>query len=387
MGAARPSQPAIATLIAPAAAPPARGTLGRGAADVYIMQSDGRATARGRSCVEPNERVRMRTIEAAEVHRVLEFPALVEALREAFGARAGTPRRMMFRLDEADESHDAFALLPAWNDEVIGVKAFTYLPGNASRGRPILHAKILLFDRQTGEPLALIDGTSVTYWRTAAVAALAADYLARRDARRLLFCGTGNLAPYMILAHAAVRPITEVEIWGRSREKAERAARLVYDKRPELTYRVVDDLEAAAGRADIISCATASHDPVVRGDWVRSGTHTDFFGNHERTGRECDTDLVAQSRVFVDSRANVLNEAGEILIPLSEGRIDENAVIGELSELCSGEVAGRGSDDEITLFKSVGTALSDLAAARLVAQRQVPEEVAGASRAAQSPIT
>lgn len=295
----------------------------------------------------------MRIIEASDVHGVLEFPGLVEALREAFGAPAGTPRRMMFRLDEEDETHDAFALLPAWNDEVIGVKAFTYLPGNAARGWPILHAKIQLFDRETGAPLALIDGTSVTHWRTAAVAALAADYLARRDARRLLFCGTGNLAPYMILAHAAVRPITEVEIWGRSREKAERAARLVYERRPELTYRVVDDLEAAAGRADIISCATASHEPVIRGDWVHSGTHTDFFGNHERTGRECDTDLVTRSRVFVDSRANVLNEAGEILIPISEGRIAEDAILGELSELCSGSVAGRGSDEEITDRKSV----------------------------------
>ncbi|HEX7119573.1 MAG TPA: ornithine cyclodeaminase family protein [Longimicrobiales bacterium] len=309
----------------------------------------------------------MRVIEATDVHRVLEFPPLVEALREAFGSPAGTPQRMMFPLS-AGESRDAFALLPSWNGDVIGVKAFTYLPGNAAEGRDILHSKIILFDRRTGEPLDLVDGTSVTFWRTAAVAALAADYLARRDARRLLVCGTGNLAPYMALAHASVRPIEEVVIWGRNPAKAERAIERILEKRPELRCRVAGDLETEAGAADVISCVTASHEPIILGRWVRPGTHTDFFGNHERDGRECDTELVAGSRVYVDSRVNVLAEAGDLLIPIAEGRFTEDGVLGELSELCSGAVPGRGSDDEITLFKSVGTALADLAAAHLVSR-------------------
>lgn len=312
----------------------------------------------------------MRIIEAADVHRVLDFPPLVEAIRAAFGGVAGMPQRMVFRLDESDGKHDAFAVLPAWNADVIGVKAFTYLPGNAAVGRPILHSKILLFDRETGGPLALVDGTSVTYWRTAAVAGLAADYLARADARRLLVCGTGNLAPYMVLAHAAVRPIREVGIWGRDRTKAARTVEAVRAKRADLECRVVEDLASAAREADVISCATGSSQPIVLGEWVQPGTHTDFFGNHERHGRECDSELVVQSRVYVDSRANVLNEAGELLIPIEEGRIDAGHIVGELAELCSGAVRGRGSEEEITLFKSVGTALSDLAAARLVTQRQ-----------------
>jgi 1-pyrroline-2-carboxylate reductase [NAD(P)H] len=311
----------------------------------------------------------MRVIEAADVHRVLEFPELVEALRTAFGGAAGMPRRMVFRLD-GDASHDAFAVLPAWNDQVIGVKAFTYLPGNAAKGRPILHSKILLFDRQTGSPLDLIDGTSVTYWRTAAVSALAADYLARQDAETLLVCGTGNLAPYMALAHAAVRSYRRIGIWGRSPGKAARVVAEVRRRRPELEVAVVDDLEAAARQADVISCATAAHDPVILGDWIRAGTHVDLIGNHERDGRECDSELVVRSRVHVDSRANVLNEAGEILIPMAEGRIGEDHVVAELSELCSGAAPGRVGAEEITLFKSVGTALSDLAAAHLVARRQ-----------------
>jgi len=310
----------------------------------------------------------MRVIEAADVHRVLDFPALVAALRQAFGGPAGMPRRMVFRLDEGKD--DAFAVLPAWNADVIGVKAFTYLPGNAAKGREILNSKILLFDRETGRPLDLVDGTSVTYWRTAAVAALAADYLARRDAARLLMCGTGNLAPYMALAHASVRPIRTIGIWGRTPAKAERVVEDLRRRLGDVTVEVVTDLEAAARAADVISCATGSHDPIVFGAWVRPGTHTDFIGNHERDGRECDTELVVQSRVYVDSRANVLNEAGEILIPIAEGRIGEDAIVGELADLCSGAVQGRTHDDEITLFKSVGTALSDLAAARLVTQLQ-----------------
>lgn len=311
----------------------------------------------------------MRVIEAADVHRVLDFPALVEALRRAFGGPAGMPRRMVFRLDDG-QSHDAFAVLPAWNAEVIGVKAFTYLPGNAAKGREILNSKILLFDRETGQPLDLVDGTSVTYWRTAAVAALAADYLARRDAARLLVCGTGNLAPYMALAHASVRPIRAIGIWGRTAAKAERVVADLRRRRADLDIEVAADLEAAARQADVISCATGAHDPIMFGAWVRPGTHTDFFGNHERDGRECDTELVVRSRVYVDSRANVLNEAGEILIPIAEGRLRESDIAGELAELCSGAVRGRTSDGEITLFKSVGTALSDLAAARLVTQLQ-----------------
>lgn len=308
----------------------------------------------------------MKIIEAAEVHRVLSFGPLVEALREAFASPAGMPRRRVYPL--AEGARDAFALLPAWNDEVIGVKAFTYLPDNAVRGREILYSKIMLFDRGTGEPTFLVDGTSVTYWRTAAVAALAADYLARPDARRLVVCGTGSLAPYMALAHASVRPIEEVVIWGRDPSRAERALERVRAVRPDLRGRVAGELSEEVGEADVVSCVTASPDPIVRGEWLRPGTHADFFGNHERDGRECDTEAVLRSRVYVDSRDNVLAEAGELLIPIAEGRITADEVIGELADLCSGRVRGRETAEEITLFKSVGTALADLAAAGLVAR-------------------
>ncbi len=311
----------------------------------------------------------MKVIEAEEVQRALDFPSLVAALRTAFGAPAGTPRRTVYQLAEGDPFHDAFAVLPAWTEEVIGVKAFTYLPSNVPKGRQILHAKILLFDRGTGEPLALVDGTTVTYWRTAAVAALAADFLARRDAKQLLFCGTGKLAPYMILAHAAVRSYENVMVWGRSPEKVSQTIAAVKMHRPELRLGIVESLESAAREADVISCATGARAPLILGDWVRPGTHADFFGNHERGARECDTRLIEKATLYVDSRVNTLNEAGEILIPIEEGRVREDHILGELADLCSGRVRGRTGADQITAFKSVGTALSDLAAAHLVAQR------------------
>lgn len=309
----------------------------------------------------------MLVIEAHDVHRALTFPDLVSALRRAFGGPAGTPRRMVFKLEEG--SHDAFAVLPAWTEEVMGVKAFTYLPSNTAKGHPILHSKILLFERANGRPLALVDGTSVTYWRTAAVAALAADFLARTDATRLLVCGTGNLAPYLALAHAAVRPIREIEIWGRNAAKAEAVAQALAGRRPDLSVRAVTDLAGAARRADVISCVTGSHDPIILGDWLEPGVHVDFIGNHERDGRECDTPAITKSRVYVDSKANVLNECGELLIPIAEGVFREEDIVGELADLAAGRAPGRASPTEITLFKSVGTALSDLAAAQLVAER------------------
>lgn len=312
----------------------------------------------------------MKIIEEKDVHRVLTYPDLIEALRETFATSAGTPRRNVYPLEENDPFHDALGVLPAWSKQAIGVKAFTYLPSNVPKGEKILHSKILLFARENGAPLALVDGTSVTYWRTAAVAGLAADYLARKDAKRLLVCGTGNLSSYMTLAHAAVRDYIDIAVWGRNVERAKAAVEVIKQMRGDLNVRVAGDLEAEAREADVISCATAAKEPLILGEWVKPGSHTDFFGNHERTNRECDSELVVKSRVYVDSRDNVMNEGGEILVPLEEGRISADHIVGELSDLCAGRVKGRQSGDEITLFKSVGTALSDLGAALLVTQRQ-----------------
>jgi 1-pyrroline-2-carboxylate reductase [NAD(P)H] len=301
----------------------------------------------------------MRIISAEEVHSALSYPGLIDALAEGFAADFNMPPRQVFLLDDKDDKHDAFALLPSWHDSLIGVKAFTYFPDNAAPYKS-LYSKILLFDRAHGEPLALVDGTSVTFWRTAGVSGLATRLLSREDSKTLLLLGTGNLATYIIRANASVRSLERVLIWGRTPAKAEAVAAQMNAELDGVACAAVSNLEAACGEADIIVSATGSHEPLVLGDWVQPGTHTDFIGNHHATKRECDSALVVKSKVYADTRVNCFKEGGEVLVPISEGLITKEHVRGELPEMCAGSVPLRESDEEITLFKSIGLAYSDL---------------------------
>ena len=306
----------------------------------------------------------MKTIGPEEVHAALSYPALVDALQETFSGEFNMPPRNVFLLDEQSGSHDAFAVLPSWNTDLIGVKAFTYFPNNSEPYKS-LYSKILLFDRAHGEPLALVDGTTVTFWRTAGISGLATRLLARKDAENLLLLGTGNLAKYIIRANASVRPLKRVSVWGRTPSNA---AHIVDEMSSELEgveVTVATDLEKSCRQADIIVSATASHEPLVMGDWVTEGTHTDFIGNHHADKRECDTSLVLKSKVYADSYANCFKEAGEILVPISEGVFQKDDVVADLSEMCNGSATLRQSDDDITLFKSIGMGISDLVGAGL----------------------
>lgn len=306
----------------------------------------------------------MKTIGPEEVHAALSYPALVDALQETFSGEFNMPPRNVFLLDEQSGSHDAFAVLPSWNTDLIGVKAFTYFPSNSEPYKS-LYSKILLFDRAHGEPLALVDGTTVTFWRTAGISGLATRLLARKDAENLLLLGTGNLAKYIIRANASVRPLKRVSVWGRTPSNA---AHIVDEMSSELEgveVTIATDLEKSCRQADIIVSATASHEPLVMGDWVTEGTHTDFIGNHHADKRECDTSLVLKSKVYADSYANCFKEAGEILVPISEGVFQKDDVVADLSEMCNGSATLRQSDDDITLFKSIGMGISDLVGAGL----------------------
>ncbi len=308
----------------------------------------------------------MRIIDAGQVERALAFPALIAALEQGFRQDFGMPQRQVFALAPDSASHDGFAVLPAWNEDVIGLKAFTYFPDNGSAGYPTLHSQILLFSRAHGVPLALIDGTSVTYWRTAAVSALAARYLARADSASLLLLGTGQLAAPLVAAHLAEHRLQQVFLWGRRPDAVAALQARLENQHPQVRFEAVGDLAACAARADIIVSATGSATPLLQGAWLTPGCHVDLLGNHSPDRRECDSALVQRSAVYVDSRQNVLNEAGELLIPIREGVFGADAVRGELAELCRGTVPARQSAEQITLFKSVGTALSDLIAAHLV---------------------
>ncbi|MBV9701102.1 MAG: ornithine cyclodeaminase family protein, partial [Methylobacteriaceae bacterium] len=219
---------------------------------------------------------------------------------------------------------------------------------------------------ETGAPLAVFDGARLTLWRTAAASALATRHLARKDAARLTMIGAGALAPFLVRAHAAVRPIERVTIWNHRLESAERAAAILASS--PFSVRVGDRLEDALREADIVSCATLSKAPLVLGEWLAAGVHVDLVGAFNLRMREVDDAAVARARVFVDTPAAKI-EGGDVALALKAGAIDDNHVEGDLSDLCRGRIAGRRAADEITLFKSVGTAIEDLAAAMLIWRR------------------
>lgn len=305
----------------------------------------------------------MRIVAAAEIHQALDFGSLVEALREMFRQGCETPVRHHHGVPGG-----TLLLMPAWQRQgPIGVKIVTVFPDNSRRSLPSVSASLLLLDGDNGRPVALLDGPSLTVRRTAAASALAADYLARTDSVRHLMVGTGALAPHLIAAHRAVRPIRETWIWGRDPHKAAALAqKLAGDG---ITAAPVADLARAVGEADIVTCATLSQAPLIHGGWLRAGTHLDLVGGFTPDMREADDAAVARARVFVDTLEGATQEAGDIVQPLRSGVLAADAIAGDLFALTRGSARGRTAADEITLFKSVGTALEDLAAARLAMSR------------------
>ena len=262
--------------------------------------------------------------------------------------------------------------MPAWSDGAagprnIGVKIVTVYPDNPARDLPTVMGAYLLLDGRSGEPAALIDGPSLTARRTAAASALAAGYLARADAERLLVIGTGKLVPYLIEAHASIRPICNVLVWGRDRAKAERIAAKL-DRR-DFRVAATDDLTSAAAGAHIISCATTTRTPLLLGAWLTPGVHVDLVGAFRPDMREADDATMTRARIFVDTRAGALHEAGDIVQAIAGGAMTANDIAGDLFDLCRGERDGRRFYDQITLFKSVGASIEDLAAAQLAALR------------------
>lgn len=302
----------------------------------------------------------MRVISAKEVAGALAWPALIERLATTFREGVEAPPRHHHAMHRPD-GEATMLLMPAWEESgYIGMKMVNVFPQNANAGLPAISGLYILCEGQHGTPLACIDGSALTSRRTAAASALAARELARQDAASLLVVGTGKLAPMLIEAHAAVRPIRTVRVWGRNPDKAEALA----DKfRDRFDCEAVTDLESAVPEADIISCATLSTEPLIRGAWLQPGTHLDLVGAFRPSMRETDSQCLARSEVFVDTYAGALGEAGDILQAISEGAFSEAGLMAELAELLRGDKQGRTNDKAITLFKSVGASLEDLAAA------------------------
>lgn len=306
----------------------------------------------------------MRVLGYSEVVAALDFPPLVEALRQMFRSGCEMPVRHHHRVPVPGERDATLLLMPAWQaGRHIGVKVVSVFPDNVQRDEPSVTGAYLLLDGRSGKPLALLDGPALTARRTAAASALAASYLARPDCERLLMIGTGALAPHLIEAHASVRPIRNVLVWGRDPAKAERLAYRM--TRRTLKVAATADLAAAARGAHVICCATLSTEPLLRGHWLPLGAHIDLVGGFTPQMREADDDTIRRARIFVDTREGAMKEAGDIVQPLEAGVLREDDIAGDLFELTRGSRAGRRYHDQITLFKSVGAALEDLAAAQL----------------------
>lgn len=308
----------------------------------------------------------MQIVSAEEVARTLPWPALIERLAQTFRAGVEAPPRH----HHAIRRHDGEAtmlLMPAWEKNgYIGMKMVNVFPQNADAGLPAIAGVYLLCEGDHGRPLACLDGSELTRRRTAAASALAARELARQEASSLLVVGTGKLAPMLIEAHAAVRPIVRVRVWGRDPAKAQSLASQYRDR---FDIQPVNDLDQAVSEADIVSCATLSTKALVQGKYLNPGTHLDLVGAFRPTMRETDARCFKRSQVFVDTYAGAMGEAGDLLQAIKEGALAERHIRADLAQLLRRERPGRSSAGAITLFKSVGASLEDLGAAIEVWER------------------
>ena len=305
----------------------------------------------------------MRVYSAEETRDLLPFGALIDALREMFRVGAVAPLRHHHTITLDGLPDATLLLMPAWNPTGLGgVKIVHVNPGNTDMGIPALSSSYLLFDARTGRHLAMLDGGEITNRRTAAAAALAVSYLAREDARRLLVVGAGRVANNLADAFRAVRPIEDVSVWDIDAGLAEKLVQRLNGA--DFRAAVAADLKAAVADADIVSCATLATDPLIAGAWLRPGQHLDLIGSFRPHMREADDDAVRRARVYIDTDG-ALKESGDLIAPVQSGALTEEQIAGDLFGLCRGTAAGRGDEQEITLFKATGTALADLAAATL----------------------
>jgi alanine dehydrogenase len=308
----------------------------------------------------------MRYFDAATIRAQLPWPRMLAALDTMLKRAVAAPLRTTHPIDVPGEPTASLLLMPAWRTGGrMGVKLVTVFPGNAARNERAVGAVYALFDASNGTPLALFDGEEITARRTAGASAYAASRLARADARHLVLVGSGRLARSLVEAHALVRPIERVSLWSRTPERARAAAAAM--RKDGLPVTATGDLEGAVRSADIVCCATLSTVPLVRGAWLAPGMHLDLVGAFKASMRETDGAAIARADLLVvDHRDAALAEGGDIVQAIAEGEIRPGSITADLADLARGRHPGRTRADEISVFKSVGFALEDLAAAEAV---------------------
>lgn len=300
---------------------------------------------------------------------------MARALRTVAAGEAVLPLRTVLRIAE---TNNVFLSMPAilgrGDETAIGAKVIAVFPGNDATPFDSHIGVVLLFDAQFGALLAIADASSITALRTSAVSGLATKYLAREDASTLAILGAGVLALPHIEAVCAVRPIRRVRVWSRSgTAEGGRAQMLAARARTALglDMELCDSAEATVADADVVCTVTSSRTPVLQGRWLAPGTHVNAVGASMKDARELDTEAIAKARLFADRRESVLAESGDFLIPLAEGAITPGHLIAELGELVNGTTAGRSTAEQITVFKSLGLAVEDVAALRHIYERAI----------------
>lgn len=306
----------------------------------------------------------MRQLDQQAVRDALPWDRLIPAIRAVFAAGCTVPPRTVHTMHMPDEADGTMLLMPAWQGgQSIVVKTALVVPGNGARGLPAVSASVLVFDGRTGALQSILDGGEVTARRTAATSAMVAQELARKDAAHLLIVGAGRIAANLAPAHCSVRRYRRVSIWARRSEAARALAAQLAGIADDVA--AVERLEPAVREADVVSCATLAREPLLHGAWLKPGTHVDLVGAYKPEMRESDDDAPRRAAViYVDTFEGALAEAGDIVQPLASGVIAREQ-LAELADMCRGKGPVRPDDDAITLFKSVGTAIEDYAAASL----------------------
>ncbi|MDO4997865.1 MAG: ornithine cyclodeaminase family protein [Neisseria sp.] len=306
----------------------------------------------------------MRIYSQEQTQQALPFSQLIPALQKMFAQGCEVPLRHNHSIaGETGEQKGILLLMPAWQvDKWLSVKTVSIFPDNKNKSLSGLHSVVTLYSADTGVPVAIFDGNVITSRRTAAASALAAKWLSREDSKTLLIVGAGRVAELLADAYQSVRNIERILIWNQTYNKAEQLAKRLSEQ--GFVVQAVQNLAAACQEADIVSCATLSTEPLIHREWLRVGTHLDLIGSFTPAMRETDNGCFVDTSVFVDT-SEALIKAGDLLAPMATGEFSADKVLATLEDLSLGKHQGRQSADEITVFKSVGSALEDLAAAIL----------------------
>lgn len=313
----------------------------------------------------------MLMLDADKILNSISFSTMVDELAAMHREPIGLVDEMLMESTDDNNNVSHFFIRTGWQPEkAVGAKVITVFPrNNQKREWPSIQAVYVLFEGVNGTPIACLDGTALTWLKTASDSALGSRLLSRENIESMLMIGAGQMAPHLVSAHCEVRPsLKQVHVWNRTNDKAQNLCASLADKYPQISFTPVTEIEPSAREADLICSAIGCTEPIICGEWLKPGTHVDLIGAYTAEMREADDECLRRGSLFVDARETTIHHIGELMIPLASGVISEADVIADLSDLCQQRHPGRQSDDEITLFKNGGGGHLDLMCARILHQ-------------------